>query len=291
MTSISLLDIASTSDDLAREIENRKVTREEHDSEQDISNPLNTKKSQPTNISNLDKDFTNKYPRFKKEISLFARVFRNTELLMDRERVVSTFDRILKSYLFSMKVDITRLDENILLPHIIPTIEKKFKEEGIDERDKIKILNSVRVLFSVIRASIPNVAEEMMSNDLATKKPRFKSFLIHKLDDDVTDAEQMLLRFLLLEIDRSDLSNNIKALLNCTDKLTRNTLFLKLVILREKRHDFTDQDKKLIGNALNKLINNNKKYLRTCSLGSIVSINLILVTYWTKINSLRSYYC
>ena len=43
MTSISLLDIASTSDDLAREIENRKVTREEHDSEQDISNPLNTK--------------------------------------------------------------------------------------------------------------------------------------------------------------------------------------------------------------------------------------------------------
>ncbi|WP_231871895.1 hypothetical protein, partial [Oleiphilus sp. HI0079] len=118
----------------------------------------------------------------------------------------------LDSYIFLIKADISLLDDNFVLPMILPRIEEEFLSEDLSDSEREKTIDSFRLFLSVIRATIPNVVENVMSDSLATKKPRFKKILETKLSGVEEEIEILLLRFLLLEIDRKDIKQNISQL-------------------------------------------------------------------------------
>ncbi len=268
MSDISFLDIASTNEDFEEKINELKSDTESYDYNLDINLPLKNEKNNSDVIHGLDKDYMPHKSnlditlRFKKELSLFSKVFRNTELLMDPNRVLQIFDLIVNSYVFQIKADVARLDENVVLPLLMPLIEDKLNDADISQENKIKGIDSIKVILSIIRASIPNVVEYMMSSDLATKKPRFKNILKTKLlslNNESDSAVEMLLRFLLLEVERQDFQCQIKDLLKCSGKFTSNTLFLKLIQLLNSRHDFSVKDKEYLRNTIKILIATNKE--------------------------------
>ncbi|WP_434939096.1 metallophosphoesterase [Shewanella sp. HL-SH8] len=264
ISNISFLDIASSIKEVEQKIEESKNDKDSYDENLDQIRPLSNRKTSNDQLSKLDKDFEEHQQsldltlRYKQELALFSKVFRNTELLMEPERVLKIFDVIIKSYVFLIKLDVTRLDEEIVMPLLIPHIENHLEKTDITDEIKESLIDTVKFFLSIIRASIPNVIEVSMSNDLSTKKPRFINILNKKIESTTNSTEEMLLRFLLLEIERKEFKEHIKHLLKCTDKFTSNTLFLKLIQLMQERHDFSDDELKLLKKTIKGLIDKNK---------------------------------
>ncbi|KZZ14011.1 hypothetical protein A3750_15945 [Oleiphilus sp. HI0079] len=178
---------------------------------------------------------------------------------MNRERVLEIFGKILDSYIFLIKADISLLDDNFVLPMILPRIEEEFLSEDLSDSEREKTIDSFRLFLSVIRATIPNVVENVMSDSLATKKPRFKKILETKLSGVEEEIEILLLRFLLLEIDRKDIKQNISQLVEHPGKFAANALFLKFGQILMMRHDLSEDDQKFIKSKIVKLIKSNKE--------------------------------
>jgi hypothetical protein len=177
---------------------------------------------------------------------------------MEPDKVIDIFDFIVKSYVFLIKADLTLLDEKHILPILNSQIERKFSHGDISNKEKEKFLESMKIYLSVIRATIPNIIEAAMSSDLATKKPRFKKILNTKLANITNNNEEMLVRFLLMEIEPSNFREHVKILMKNTDKININTLFLKLLEVMHTRYDLHDDDMKFVKITIKKLISTNK---------------------------------
>ncbi|KZZ49910.1 hypothetical protein A3758_13755 [Oleiphilus sp. HI0118] len=265
LKSTSILDLASSTDEFENKINEYKADRQRFDQQQDQISPLADRKPGPCELKNLNSDFADSETlkcsssRYKKELVLFSKVFRSTELLMNRERVLEIFGKILDSYIFLIKADISLLDDNFVLPMILPRIEEEFLSEDLSDSEREKTIDSFRLFLSVIRATIPNVVENVMSDSLATKKPRFKKILETKLSGVEEEIEILLLRFLLLEIDRKDIKQNISQLVEHPGKFAANALFLKFGQILMMRHDLSEDDQKFIKSKIVKLIKSNKE--------------------------------
>jgi hypothetical protein len=264
LSNISLLDIASTSEDFEDRVQEYKADRTKYDEHQDKIAPLNTKVDGGCDFSELDDDFVvesfigDRTSRYRKELSLFSKVFRSTELLMDPEKVVSIFDKIIKSYIYLIKVQITCLDDDVIFPLMIDKIEEKFLSDSVTDSEKSEIIKGFKAFLSVMKATIPNAVEMMMSEDLATKKPRFRNILKKRLVSITDDVEMLLVRFLLMDIDRSSLVEHIKYLEKNSSKVTSNTLFLKLGQMLYSRQDLNAEETKFLKSNIVKLIKSNK---------------------------------
>ncbi|WP_231871818.1 hypothetical protein, partial [Oleiphilus sp. HI0079] len=112
------MDLASSTDEFENKINEYKADRQRFDQQQDQISPLADRKPGPCELKNLNSDFADSETlkcsssRYKKELVLFSKVFRSTELLMNRERVLEIFGKILDSYIFLIKADISLLDDN-----------------------------------------------------------------------------------------------------------------------------------------------------------------------------------
>lgn len=260
MSEISFLDIASSVDDVEKKIEEVRTDRQHYDEDLDRVSPLQNKRVSKSCLNELDSSFEEHQKnldlslRYKRELSLLSRVFRNTELLMDPAKVMNVFDFIVGSYVFLIKLEVTRLDEDIVMPLLLPQIEEHIEDDKLTDRAKEKLIDAVKVFLSVIRASIPNIIEQTMSSDLSTRKPRFLNILNTKIENGSSPTEEMLLRFLLLGIERKKFREHISELLNCTGQFTTNTLFLKLLQLLHERHDFTSDDEKYLKKTIRMMI-------------------------------------
>ena len=264
LDNISILDLASTNKDKFEEkITDLQVDREAYDEQQDSLVPLKNQRVSNTKVKSLDQEIEHDDSefdialRYKKELSLFSKVFRNTELLMDPEKVLDVFDCLVKSYVFLMKVNISRLDEDIILPLISTKVNEEYFSEDISEIKREKIITGFKLMLSVFRSAMPNQIEMMMSESMASKKPRFKNILKMKIDGTSDEMEELLLRFMLLEVDRSSLQENIKALLGKKGKLTNNALFFKSIQLLYMKHDLSNHDKAFLQNSAGRLVQKN----------------------------------
>lgn len=263
---VSFLDMATSIDTFNEKIDTFQSDRDGDDDKLDKVKPLENKvkKKASSALSKLDSDsekqthYIEKLTRLKLEISLFSKVFRNTELVMEPDKVIDIFDFIVKSYVFLIKADLTLLDEKHILPILNSQIERKFSHGDISNKEKEKFLESMKIYLSVIRATIPNIIEAAMSSDLATKKPRFKKILNTKLANITNNNEEMLVRFLLMEIEPSNFREHVKILMKNTDKININTLFLKLLEVMHTRYDLHDDDMKFVKITIKKLISTNK---------------------------------
>lgn len=265
LDNISVLDLASSTDEFEEKINEYKEDRQKYDQRQDELSPLFKKGDKECDLKQLDCDYKedldslNSTLRYKKELTLFSKVFRSTELLMNRTRVLTIFDKILSSYIFLIKVDISRLDDDLILPLMLPRIETEFLADGVSAEEREALIKGFKLFLSIIRASIPNIIENMMSESLATKKPRFKKILHTKLGNVTEDIDILLLRFLLLEIERKGLRNNISYLDKHSGKFASNTLFLKLIQILTSRQDLSDNDQEFIKGKITNLVKCNKE--------------------------------
>lgn len=264
---ISLLDFASSSDEFESSIDELEIDHQKYDAVLDKNVPLrggkNTSSSkiqekEEVNDENSS-ELLSKITNYRRELSIFSKVFRNTELVMNPTEVMRMFDLIIDSYVFMIKSDIASLNESTVLPLLLPKFEEKTSGQEITLDEKSEILEKFKVILSVIRAFVPNTVEQLLSNNLSTKKPRFTKILNNKLSSTKeSDIEELLIRFLLLDIERGNFKSHISELYKLQGKVTSSALFLKLLQLTYTRHDFKLDEKTFLQNTLKDLVKNNR---------------------------------
>ncbi|HFG2014928.1 TPA: hypothetical protein ACGF6O_003660, partial [Vibrio cholerae] len=257
ISNLSLLDLASSNKDIQSKIMEIKADREERDNELDRSLPLINEKERITNVQRIDESYDTGFSgestldlteRYRKELSLFSKVFRSTELLMDPDEVMSIFATIVDSYTYLIKAEMVSLDEKIVFPFLLPIIEERL--EGYEGKDRDNIIEFGRIMLSVIRAIIPNRVQSSMSYDLSTNKSRFQNIISKKLNENITNNEVMLLRLLLVDIKRNELKKHIGELFKLRGKVCSNVLFLKILMLKYERHDMHFSDSNYLDEVL-----------------------------------------
>ncbi|PMO18467.1 hypothetical protein BCT15_03610 [Vibrio splendidus] len=261
--SISLLDFASSSKSFEESIDSFNVEQSKYDEELDNTVPLRGKKEKDNSIEHISKDINSenvcKTIRYRRELSLLSKVFRNTELVMDPQEVMRIFDYIIDSYSFLIKAELASLNDSVVLPLLVPTFEKKISSGDITQQEKDKIFDNLKLALQVIRAFVPNATEQLLSNNLSTKKPRFNNILNQKLKNTNSDGmEEMLIRFLLLDIERGSFKHHIKELYNIKGNIASSSLFLKLLQLTYSRHDFKPDEKNYAQHMMTELVKNNR---------------------------------
>lgn len=267
LSQISFLDFASSNKEIQQKITEMKADREERDAELDKNAPLINEKDKATNVQRIDETYDTGFDsestlglteRYRKELSLFSKVFRSTELLMDPNEVMGIFDTIVHSYSYLTKAEMISLDDRIVLPLLVPKIEEKFTNSNFSEEDRSKIVEFSRIIVSIARAIIPNSVQSSMSYDLSTNKSRFQNIISKKLSDRLTDNETMLLRFLLVDIKKNELKEQINELFKLRGKLYSNALFMKILMLKYERHDMNRTDTEYLNSILEKLLKQNR---------------------------------
>ncbi|HDI3294298.1 TPA: hypothetical protein PMD70_003694, partial [Vibrio cholerae] len=153
ISNLSLLDLASSNKDIQSKIMEIKADREERDNELDRSLPLINEKERITNVQRIDESYDTGFSgestldlteRYRKELSLFSKVFRSTELLMDPDEVMSIFATIVDSYTYLIKAEMVSLDEKIVFPFLLPIIEERL--EGYEGKDRDNIIEFGRIM-------------------------------------------------------------------------------------------------------------------------------------------------
>lgn len=178
---------------------------------------------------------------------------------MDPDEVMRIFNLIIDSYVYLIKSDIASLNENIVLPLLLPKFEKAITNNDIKLEEKDEVLQNLKQILAIIKACIPNVVEQLLSSNLSTKKPRFINILNANLEQgNSNEIEELLIRFLLLDIERGNFKTHINELYNLKGKVASNALFLKLIHLSYTRHDFKADEQKFLQNKMADLVKNNR---------------------------------
>ncbi|HDV9067809.1 TPA: hypothetical protein QIZ44_006122, partial [Klebsiella michiganensis] len=87
----------------AEEIERFKADRDKDDERLDEFSPLNPRDNENAEIFRKERNVDDKMKSYANTLSLYARVFRNTELSMDRDKTLAVFDKVIDGYVFFMK--------------------------------------------------------------------------------------------------------------------------------------------------------------------------------------------
>ncbi|MEZ8450637.1 hypothetical protein AB6C66_07340 [Vibrio splendidus] len=266
--SISLLDFASSSEGFEESIDSFNVEQSKYDEDLDSAVPLRGKKEKDSSIERINADMNSenvcKAIRYRRELSLLSKVFRNTELVMDPQEVMRIFDYIIDSYIFLIKAELASLNDSVVLPLLVPTFEKQISAGDITQKDKDKIFENLKLALQIIRAFVPNSIEQLLANNLSTKKPRFNNILNKKLINTNSDGmEEMLIRFLLLDIERGNFKHHIKELKNIQGSIASSALFLKLLQLNYSRHDFKSDEKNYVQHIMTELVKTNRSVSQT----------------------------
>ncbi|HBK4649539.1 TPA: hypothetical protein LLS63_005899, partial [Klebsiella michiganensis] len=100
----------------AEEIERFKADRDKDDERLDEFSPLNPRDNENAEIFRKERNVDDKMKSYANTLSLYARVFRNTELSMDRDKTLAVFDKVIDGYVFFMKAFLISIDANYIIP-------------------------------------------------------------------------------------------------------------------------------------------------------------------------------
>ncbi|WNF47976.1 metallophosphoesterase [Pseudomonas sp. SG20056] len=260
INNISFLDIASTSEEFEEKIHEIKSDKSKNDELMDEISPLesNNNSSQPKKSQNSGKDITNV---LKENLSLYSRVFRSTELTMNPEETLGFFDDITTCYILLTKSILSRLDEDLIIPLILPKIEEEFFASGVTREEKEEFILHFRTFLSIVKGVIPNHVQQLMSDSLSSRKPRLHNIINKTLDRTNDEIKASLLTYLLIDIEHGDLRTHIKRLIQNKGSFSKKATFFKLMQLLFNRHDLPEETRKFISKSALQLISNNKENL------------------------------
>lgn len=224
---LSVLDMISTTSDFERKIEDLKADRASDDDRLDKLEPLNGN-DRKANINKNTHDHSNTMVKLVDTLSLYARVFRSTELSMDRDSILKIFSDLVDGYVFHLKSSLILMDESFIFPIILPALEKKMQEDGLSQKDKDDIFEVFKLIISLTKSMMPNNIQQMMTNDLATKKPRIENIIREAKNNTDNPVEKALLSYVLMDIKEDNIIKLVHELMKDKNKVVKESLFFKI---------------------------------------------------------------
>ncbi|HEM7133131.1 TPA: metallophosphoesterase [Providencia rettgeri] len=263
---VSVLDIISSREDFENYIESLNSNKVRDDNRLDEIAPLSTHDKECV-VSNSDNDREgeandkkNVGPRALLEnLSLYARVFRNTELTMDPKKTIDIFDDIVNGYMFYMKSFILMMDESYVIPYIVPKIEKKMAEDNISEEEKDKIIDLFKLILSLVKSAMPNTIQMIMTDVISSKKPRIENIIRATRDKEGSDIlKGAILGYILMDIRDENITPIISEIAKIKNNLVQESLFLKINNVILSNYDLPRKDIESLKETLNKIARDKK---------------------------------
>jgi predicted phosphodiesterase len=257
---ISFLDIASTSEQFEKKINEIKADKQQHDEMLDEISPLDTHTKQQKDFrsESTPKNKSDNITTLIANLSLYARIFRNTELTMDPAETLRFFDDITSGYIILTKANLARLDEDLIIPMLLPKIEEEFLADGVTQEEKENFIIQLRSFLSIIKGVIPNHVQSLMSDALSSRKPRLHNIVKKTLEHTTDEIKICLLIFLLIDIEHGDIKTHIKALLKHNGTFSKTTTFFKIMQILVSKHELSDDHRNYLSSSALQLVNNNK---------------------------------
>lgn len=238
---LSVLDMISTTSDFERKIEDLKADKESDDARLDKLAPLDgtDKKAE---MQKKHSDHNNTLVKLVETLSLYARVFRSTELSMDRDNILKIFNKLVDGYIFYLKSSLILMDESFILPIILPALEKKMSEDGLSQKDKDNIFEVFKLIISLTKSMMPNNIQLMMTSDLATKKPRIENIIREAKNNAQNPVEKALLSYVLMDIKEDNIIKSVNELMKEKNKVVKESLFFKINQVIRGNYDLKRED-------------------------------------------------
>ncbi len=243
----------------AKKIEEFKADREKDDEHLDEVSPLDSKEKDSTTVFNEEKATDNRLSKYSNTLSLYSRVFRNTELSMDRVKTMSVFDKIINGYVFYMKSFLISIDAN----YIIPILERQLKsfsekDKEITNKDVESIIFALKQVLPIVRSASPNYIQVLMSQTLISKKPRVENIIRSAKNNSQDPIIKALLSYILMDIKDENIKNCIVDLLKEKNELVAESLFIKMNTIINTNYDLRAEDERYIKSTIRNMLTQGK---------------------------------
>ncbi|AFE57991.1 hypothetical protein Q7S_08755 [Rahnella aquatilis HX2] len=224
----SLLDMVSNTKDFEKKIESLKADREKDDEKLDKIAPLKSEEKQAIIATDNSEGKRGLLNELVETLSLYSRVFRSTELSMERNKTLSIFDDLVQGYMFYLKASMVLMDESFIIPIILPYIEKKMLEDNLSEKEKDKVLEVFKLILSLARSTMPNNIQYIMSNELSSKKPRIENIISESKNSSENPVQKAILSYILMDIKEENTIKLVSELMKVKNKVVEESLFFKI---------------------------------------------------------------
>lgn len=259
---ISFLDIASTSEQFEKKVSEIKADRPRHDEMMDKLHPLETEQKSTNRLTPLSSDFpADNISTLKENLSLYARIFRSTELIMNPAETISFFEDIVTGYINLIKALICRMDEEFIIPVIISNTQGGLFPDELTNEQKDEFIASFKTFISIVKSVIPNHVQNLMSENLTSRKPRLHNIINKVVEANNSDIMDSLLICLLLDIEHGDIKKHIKSLIDINSKFSKTNAFFKIMQLLTNRHDLPEETRTFLSKSAVQLVSKNKEGL------------------------------
>ena len=239
----------------AEEIERFKADRDKDDERLDEFSPLNPRDNENAEIFRKERNVDDKMKSYANTLSLYARVFRNTELSMDRDKTLAVFDKVIDGYVFFMKAFLISIDAN----YIIPVLEKQLNSfndnnREITDEDISEILAALRMILPIVRSASPNYIQSLIGQNVNSKKPRIENIIRLARDKSIDPIKKALLTYTLMDIRDENIKEGVVALLKERNSLVTESLFLKMNMLINTNYDLRNEDIRYLKSTLQNMV-------------------------------------
>ncbi|WP_072038115.1 metallophosphoesterase [Pectobacterium brasiliense] len=258
------------------EIEEVRADRDVIDDEMDAISPLENRSESHKQIfiSKKEQDTDDKLKEFMQILSLFSRVFRNIELSMDKEKLMSVFSRIIENYMFIMKSAILTTDVNI----VIPMLEKKLKDissqgEQLTDDDINDFILAIKNILPLVRSAMPNYIQTLISQDLMSKKPRMETILNLSIKDENEPLSRAMLYYVLMDNNDSNIRHCVGELMKIKSNLIYDSLFIKLNQMINTYYQLGSDEHRFLKNSIQTLISKGRVKLTKSVIESLAKLN------------------
>ncbi|WP_010260505.1 NACHT domain-containing protein, partial [Pantoea agglomerans] len=242
-------------DNFAAEVEKFKANREQDDARLDEVSPLNNRNNDSKEVFSKERKADNKMKKYSNTLSLYTRVFRNTELSMDRSKTLSVFNNIIDSYVFYMKTFIISIDANF----IIPVLEKQLKAHDdnnikITNEDIAEILTALKIVLPIVRSASPNYIQTLIGQNIASKKPRIENIIKISKDNTSDPIKKALLSYTLMDLKDENIKQGVMDLLKEKNSLVAESLFIKMNGMLNTNYDMRPEDIRYLKSTIQNMV-------------------------------------
>ena len=279
---LSVLDLAASSDDFESQLSSVKADREKNDEIMDEIAPLKSNRGAADSSAHaIDLDaqttISNSESKLREAVSLYGRVHRNMEALIDSRLVIEHFGYLIDSYLYLVKFNLARMDDNILIPLIVPMLDDYFKSENDESKSKAEHISAIKGLISLVRSIVPSMVQAQMTEDLSSKKPRIVKIINTYSEECDDELSAVMLKYVLMDLEKFDFKKDLWPIAKSKSKLVKNTIFFKLVQILMLDHELNSSDRKVIEKFVRKLVEKNRDIYRDVStVKSLKTFNTVL---------------
>lgn len=252
---VSFLTLVSSQEDFEAKVEELKSDRDSDDERLDKVSPLQSEEDNCDQKmeKTLKKDDSIKYlpSKLLENLSLYSRVFRSTELTMDPEKTIDIFDNITNGFIFYMKTFILSMDEQYVIPYMLPIIEKKMTEDNLTEKQKSKVIETFKTILLVFRSAMPNTVQSIMSDVISSKKPRIENIIKEtKKQNSADKIKTTILGLLLMDLKDDNIQPIVSELIKIKNNSIQDSLFLKINQIIMGNYDLNKKDEEFLKTTL-----------------------------------------